>query len=72
MTALAKRLTVLGAAALAYFVAYPADLAAVLNPAERLLAVSYAVSPWLYALLGMGLLCRTAVSIWGRRDAPPP
>jgi hypothetical protein len=70
---------VLGAAALAYFVAYPENLAAVLAPAQRILGLSSAVSPWLYGLLAVGLVCRTADRIWGRgalatrdRAVPPP
>jgi hypothetical protein len=59
-------LTVLGAVALAYFVAYPEDLAAVLAPAQRVLGLSSAVSPWLYGLLAVALACRTADRIWGR------
>ena len=65
------RLVVLIVLALAYFVIFPQDLAALLSLLEKILAVSYAISPWLYGLLAVGLVCWTAVRIWGSR-APGP
>jgi hypothetical protein len=68
-----RPLAVLAVAALTYFAVFPEDLA----PVERVLGLSWAVSPWLYGLLAVGLACRTATRIWGlpvvarRRDRPP-
>jgi hypothetical protein len=61
-------------AVLVYFVLFPEDLSTVLQPinpvaqaASTLLAVTQAVSPWLYALAAVALVCWTAVRVWGRR-----
>jgi hypothetical protein len=75
MTSRSRQWAVLGLVVLAYFILFPGDLSAVLNPAEKLLALSGAVSPWLYVLLGVALLCWTALRICGSRpagrDVPP-
>ena len=51
-----------------YFICYPQDLAVVLNPVEKLLGLSGVVSPWLYGLLAVALLCGTAFRIWGSKS----
>jgi hypothetical protein len=61
------RFVLLFVLALAYFVIFPQDWSALLSLVERILAVSNAVSPWLYGLLGVGLVCWTMMRIWGRR-----
>jgi hypothetical protein len=67
------RWLVLLLAALAYFIIYPQDVAAVIGPPTQaistVLAVSQVVSPWLYALAGVAVICWTASRIWGRRTA---
>jgi hypothetical protein len=65
-------LVVLGSLAGAYFIAYPEDLAAVLAPVERVLAVSLSASPWLYGLLAVVVLCWTALRICGERPRGTP
>ena len=60
---LALPLGVLGAMAFVYFVVFPQDLTAV----KRVLALSSAVSPALYGLIAIAILCWTAVRIWGTR-----
>jgi hypothetical protein len=68
------RSLVAGLLVLAYFVLFPDDLAILLNPLQQLLQVSSAVSPWLYGLIGVGLVCWTMLRIWGqgaRREIPP-
>lgn len=54
-------LVVLGAMVFAYFVTFPQDIAAVQN----VLALSAAVSPWLYGVVAVMILCGTAIRIWG-------
>jgi hypothetical protein len=61
-------LAVLGVIVLAYFVCYPQDLAALLAPLERLLAVSNAISLGLYAVIAVAILAWTALRIWDRRS----
>jgi hypothetical protein len=75
----AARFVLLGVLAFGYFVFFPEDLSPLLHPVERALNVSYAVSPWLYAVIGVGILAWTALRIAGRwtaatvsREAPPP
>jgi hypothetical protein len=68
------RLSLFGVLVVAYFVLFPDDLAALIGPLEQLLRLSQAVSPWLYALIGVALLCWTLDRIWGkgaRREVPP-
>jgi hypothetical protein len=57
--------------ALAYFILYPQDLGFLVAPFERILVLSGAVSPWLYGLLAVALLCWTALRICGRRQDHP-
>ena len=54
-------LAVLAAVALAYFLCYPEDLAAV----HQVLALSQALPLGLYLLLAALLLCWTATRLWG-------
>jgi hypothetical protein len=60
---------VLSAAFFVYFVVYPADLAALLAPMERLLAVSNAASLGLYGVIAVALLAWAMVRIWGTKSA---
>jgi hypothetical protein len=73
------RFILLGVLAFGYFVFFPEDLPPLLQPVERVLNVTYAVSPWLYAVIGVGILAWAALRIWGwragpavSRDVPPP
>jgi hypothetical protein len=50
-----------------YFVVFPEDLA----PIERILHLSQAVSPWLYVVLGAGIVAWAIVRTWARRPTPP-
>ena len=57
-----------------YFVAFPADLQTLFEPlsavvtfVSSILVLSEAVSPWLYVLLAVVVLSRTATRIWVRR-----
>ncbi len=61
-----RNLLVLAALTFVYFVAYPDDLKAILTPIEQVLALTAVVSPWLYVLVGFGLVAWTVVRIWGR------
>ena len=79
MTSESKRLLVrVGVPAglvLAYFVGYPQDLAAVLQVAGQFLGLSSAISPWLYVLVAVTIICWTALRIAGEkprnREVPP-
>jgi hypothetical protein len=59
-----------GVPAILYFVMFPQDLGPVLAPPEKILALSGAVSPGLYAVIGVGILCATIIRVWGGREAP--
>jgi hypothetical protein len=52
-------------AALVYFVAFPEDCESLLLPLRSALSLSYAVSPWLYGLAAVALVCWTARLVWG-------
>jgi hypothetical protein len=74
VSSLVVRFIVVSTLAVAYFVLFPDDLATAINPLQQLLQLSYAVSPWLYALIGTALVCWTLDRIWGkgaRREIPP-
>ena len=49
----------------AYFTIYPEDLDTLL-PIERLFRLTVDVSPWLYGLVAVVLVCRTIERVWGR------
>jgi hypothetical protein len=57
--------------AFVYFVFYPQDLAAILGPLEKVLSVSSAVSPGLYGVVAVGILCWSALRIWGAKQTTP-
>jgi hypothetical protein len=58
-----ERLVVVGAAAVAYFIAFPEDLA----PLREIIALTNAVSPWLYGALLGSVVAWAAVRIFGRK-----
>jgi hypothetical protein len=62
------RLVVVVTLVFVYFVAFPQDLAGVISPVERVLALSNAVSPWLYGVVAVAIVTCTAVRIWGRKS----
>ena len=62
------RLALVGSLVVAYFVLFPEDLATLVNPLEQLLRLTQVVSPWLYALIGVGVLSWTLNRIWGRNS----
>jgi hypothetical protein len=64
---LLARLALLGVFVFTYFVVYPQDFAAVLAPLKEVLALSNAVSPWLYGVIGVAILAWTVADVWGRR-----
>ena len=71
---LLKPIVILPALVVVYFVAFPADLEALIGPLSTtvtfigaILVLSGAVSPWLYMLLAVVVLSKTATRIWGDR-----
>jgi len=60
-----ERLVVLGAAAAAYFITFPEDLV----PLRDFIALTNAVSPWLYAALLGAVAGWAAVRIFGRKSS---
>jgi hypothetical protein len=64
------RWTILVGVVLAYFITFPADLAAVVAPIKEVLSLTNAVSPWLYAVVASALVAWAIVRCFGRaRDA---
>ncbi len=58
----------LGPLVLAYFVIFPEDLAHILGPVSSVLGLSAALSPGLYAVIAVALICWAALRIWGGRQ----
>lgn len=52
----AGRWAVPAVAVAAYFAAFPGDLNSIVTPVERILGLTYSVSPWLYLVLGAAVL----------------
>lgn len=76
---LCKPVVVVPVLVVVYFLAFPADLDVLVVPLTevltsvadalaRVLALTSAVSPWLYVLAGVFILSRTVTSIWGRKS----
>ncbi len=61
-----NRLTA-ASAVLVYFLIFPDDLATLLSPVTTLLKLTNVVSPWLYALMGVGAILWFVERNWGRR-----
>jgi hypothetical protein len=51
---------------LAYLSAFPEDLPTVVAPAREVLALTDAVSPWLYAVLAAAVIAWAVVRCFGR------
>ena len=60
------RWTILVGVVLAYFITFPADLAAVVAPIKEVLTLTNAVSPWLYVVLASGVIAWAIVRCLGR------
>ena len=65
---------ILAALAVVYFILYPSDFAAILDPLDlvinligKILGLTMAISPWLYGVAGVAMLGWTAVRIWAPR-----
>ncbi len=61
-------LFVLGALVFAYFVMYPEDVSAVIAPIASVMQLSQTVSPWLYMVIGVGIVTWGIVRVWGRAE----
>jgi hypothetical protein len=75
---LAVRLALLGVLAFVYFVIFPQDVEALLAPMGQILALSSAISPWLYGVIGVAIISWTVIRVWGGgreavrdREGPP-
>ena len=73
---------VVGTCVFVYFVIYPADLVALVQPfgvlagavsevLGTILRLSSSISPWLYGTVIAALACWTATRAWGRTQRPP-
>ncbi len=54
-----------GALVFVYFVMYPEDLSSVIAPIASILQLSQSVSPWLYMVIGVGIITWGIVRVWG-------
>ncbi|MHC4166950.1 MAG: hypothetical protein ACYSWQ_08335 [Planctomycetota bacterium] len=74
-----KPVVIVPALVVVYFLAFPADLEVLIAPVTevlnsvadalaRVLALTSAVSPWLYILAGVFILSKTVTSIWGHKS----
>ena len=61
-----NRLTA-AAVVVVYFLIFPDDLTTLLSPVTTLLKLTNVVSPWLYALMGVGAILWFVERNWGRR-----
>jgi hypothetical protein len=68
-----KNLLLIVAAAIAYFVAFPEDLPAVLSPAKEILSLTREISPWFYVALTGAPIAFIGARYAARalRQAPP-
>lgn len=67
---LAGRLALVALLVVAYFVLFPQDLASLINPLEQLLRISQIISPWLYGVAGVIIVCWTVRSVWSDSRRP--
>jgi Na+-driven multidrug efflux pump len=66
MSTESRRWMILAGFILAYFVAFPDDLPAVLAPVRQVLTLTNAVSPWLYIVAAAGVIAWALVRCFGR------
>ena len=79
MDILHKPVVILPALIVGYFVVFPADLDVLIGPVTdvlmlasasltKVMALSGVVSPWLYILLSVVVVCKTVTRIWGHKS----
>jgi Na+-driven multidrug efflux pump len=66
MSTESKRGMILAGIVFAYFVEFPADLAAILAPVREVLSLTTTVSPWVYAVVASGVIAWALVRCFGR------
>jgi hypothetical protein len=66
MSTESRRWLILAGFVLAYFVAFPDDLPAILAPVRQVLSLTNAVSPWLYVVIASGVIAGALVRCFGR------
>jgi len=54
-------------AALTYFVAFPEDAQSIATPVATFLSLTSSVSPWLYGVVAIGIVCSAIVKTCGAR-----
>lgn len=68
LPACSRKCWILAGAALTYFVAFPEDCDALLAPLRLVLSLSFSISPWLYGLAAVALVCWTACACWRTKE----
>jgi hypothetical protein len=66
------RLTLVAVLVVVYFLEFPQDLVALISPLERVLQISQVISPWLYGLAAVVIVCWTVHRIGSKRAEPAP
>jgi hypothetical protein len=63
------RSLIVATVAMAYFVIFPGDLNVVLAPFQSLFTLTTAISPWLYMLCAVGVVCWTLTTLLKRPES---
>lgn len=64
MTELQRRFSILLLILVAFCAAYPEDFDQFISSASSFLGLTFAVSPWLYGLMGIGMIVQSIHTIW--------
>jgi hypothetical protein len=61
-----RRWLIVAGVVLAYFISFPGDLSAILEPIREALSLTNAISPWLYVLVAAAIVAWAIVRCFGR------
>ena len=68
MTDQQRYVSILVFTAVAYLAVYPEDFHRFISSATDFLSLTFAISPWFYGVVAIGLIVQTLIRIWGVKN----
>ena len=69
MTERQRYVSILLFTAVAYLVVYPEDFDRIISSATDFLSLTFAISPWFYGVVAIGLIAHAVIRIWGGKTS---
>jgi len=68
MTDQQRHLSILLFTVVAYLAVYPEDFDRFISSATDFLSLTFAISPWFYGIVAIGLIVHALIRIWGAKN----